>query len=171
MSEQGEAAVAGQGAESGVSITEAVDALAAVEAAEGVARPDRIVAALDAERVSAARVKPVAATESAGANDVTHEVSGALPKATLTTEEATALMETLRAAHSDAVAELIAGSTVAEIVGSVAGAKAAHARIIAATGAAAPVSGGGVSRAATGQDVLQMTPQEKIAYGLATGSR
>jgi hypothetical protein len=78
-----------------------------------------------------------------------------------------ALVAHLRAVHLDAIPELISGATVAEIVGSVVTAKAAHARVASQVAAAAPVAAGGGARGGIRQDLARLPPLAKISAGLA----
>lgn len=153
------------------------DAAEADEVAEPPARPDglaTIAAGLAAARVeaSADAGEPVGDEEGDGvgaierpadAGAVTDPPSGAdaLPVA-----ERDALVAHLRGAHPDAVPELITGDTVAEIVGSVTAAKAAHARVATQVAASVPVAAGGGPRGGRGQDLARLSPLEKISAGL-----
>ncbi len=104
-------------------------------------------------------------TESIG-NPATADAGtgGAARYAALGQEERDTLRQTLAAAHPDAIAELIDGATVGEMVASLTTAKAAYRRTIEQARAAIPVSAGAPGRAAV--DVGKLSPLGKIAYGL-----
>ncbi len=70
--------------------------------------------------------------------------------------------------HPDAVAGMIAGHSVTELIESVAAAKAEYARIAARLHAAAPVRAGGGSRSSTlpAPDLARLSPIAKITLGI-----
>lgn len=90
---------------------------------------------------------------------------GAVRYAALGQEERDTLRQTLAAAHPDAIAELIDGATVGEMVASLTTAKAAYRRTIEQARTAIPVSTGAPGRA-TAVDAGKLSPLGKIAYGL-----
>ena len=86
----------------------------------------------------------------------------ALPEA-----ERDALVAHLRAAHPDAIPELITGNTVTQIVESVGAAKAVHARIATRAAAAPPIAVGAGPRGGVVRDRDRQPPMAKISAGLA----
>ena len=98
------------------------------------------------------------ATADAGTGSVEHNSA-------LSATDRTTLRQTLAAAHPDAIAELIDGATVGEMVSSLETAKAAYRRTIERAKAALPVSTGATGRSTT-VDAAQLSPLTKIAIGL-----
>jgi hypothetical protein len=92
------------------------------------------------------------------------------PPGDLTPEQLAQLRDTLIAANPAAVPELIAGDTFAALLASVGPARAAYARIseAAARGGTAGIPRGGSVRAPDTSRYDGLSPEGKIAAGLAT---
>ena len=97
------------------------------------------------------------------------DAAGAEAAAGMSAEQLGRLREVLVAAHPEAVPELIAGATFEELLGSVAGARAAFTRVRdeAARALAAGVPRGGGTREIDPAVFAGLSPEGKIAVGLS----
>ncbi len=95
------------------------------------------------------------------------------PPGDLTPEQLAQLRDTLIAAHPQAVPELIAGDSFAALLASVGPARAAYARMIEAAtrGDTSGIPRGGSVRATDTTRYDGLSPEGKIAVGLATSGR
>lgn len=119
---------------------------------------------MDEVQVAEAQASPSQATENGGPA-AEAGTSGAAQDAVLSAGERQTLRATLAAAHPDAVAELITGATVREMIASVETAKAAYQRVIEHNRATIPVAAGGGGRP-VGLDTGKLSPIAKISLGL-----
>ncbi len=120
---------------------------------------------MDEIKVAEAQLSPSQVAEIGGAATADAGTGGATKFAVLSAEERQTLQATLASAHPDAIAELIRGETVGEMVASLETAKAAYRRTVERTKAAMPVAAGGGGRP-VGVDVSKLSPLAKISMGL-----